>query len=333
MAGVGFCNRQGNGPEHTMSPRSQRNSSTQSVYTLAHLSDIHLSPMPQVKARHLFSKRALGFVNWHRGRKFVHRREILDLLTKDLRARGPDHIAVTGDLVNLGLPEEFPRAADWLHDLGSPDEVTVIPGNHDAYVRLDPNKGIGHWRDYGVANTDGLALAPTPECGFPFVRRFGDIALIALSSAVPTAPFVAAGALGEQQRMALAAILEQLGREGLFRIVLIHHPPLPGQADWRRGLRDAQALKHILQNHGAELVLHGHNHEQSVAMLETNSGSAIVVGVPSASDGGEGDTVPARYNEYGIERAGNGWRIEMVGRKATHNGEVLECERRILKAK
>ena len=303
------------------------------MFTLAHLSDIHLSPMPRVKSRHLFSKRILGYVNWHRGRKFVHRREILDLLTRDLIDRSPDHIAVTGDLVNLGLPEEFPRAAEWLHQLGSPDDVTVIPGNHDAYVRLHPDKGIGYWQPYMEANADGLALGGAPVGGFPFVRRFDDIAIVALSSAVPTAPFVAAGRLGAAQRANLATILERLGREGLFRVVLIHHPPLPGQADWRRGLRDAQAVQSILQKHGAELVLHGHNHEQSVRTCETVSGPAIVVGVPSASEALKGEAPAARYNEYGIERAGNGWRIEMTGRAAANSDHVGECERRVLKAK
>ena len=83
----------------------------QRVFTLAHVSDIHLSPLPKVRRRQLLSKRLLGYVNWHRGRKFVHKREILDLLADDLKERGPDHIVVTGDLTNLALPQEFPPAA------------------------------------------------------------------------------------------------------------------------------------------------------------------------------------------------------------------------------
>ena len=160
------------------------------MFTLAHLSDIHLSPLPRAKRRHLLSKRILGYVNWHRGRKFVHRREILDLLTHDLGERNADHIAVTGDLVNLGLPEEYLRAADWLHHLGSPNDVTAIPGNHDAYVRLHPERGTGHWQPYMESNAAGEALFPTPKDGFPFVRRLGDIGIVALSSAIPTMPFV-----------------------------------------------------------------------------------------------------------------------------------------------
>ncbi|MEM7399512.1 MAG: metallophosphoesterase [Pseudomonadota bacterium] len=303
------------------------------MFTLAHLSDIHLSPLPKVKRHQLFSKRVLGHVNWHRGRKFIHRRDVLDLLTRDMKERKPDHIAVTGDLTNLGLPQEFPTTAAWLHSLGKPDDVTVIPGNHDAYVRLHPDKTIAHWRPFMEENAAGKALNLQSTSGFPFIRRFGDIALVALSSAVPTAPFVAAGWLGAEQRRALSVSLDKLGHEGLFRVVLIHHPPLPGQANWRRGLRDAADVRDVLREHGAELVLHGHNHEQSVHELETVSGPAIVVGVPSASEAVDGRMPAARYNEYAIERAGNGWRVEMTGRAATAAGQVRECERLQLRSR
>ncbi|MEZ5827433.1 MAG: metallophosphoesterase [Hyphomicrobiales bacterium] len=301
------------------------------MFTLAHLSDIHLSPMPRAKRRHLLSKRILGYVNWHRGRKFVHKREILDLLTRDLIEREPDHVAVTGDLVNLGLPEEYLRAAEWLHHLGPPDHVTAIPGNHDAYVRLHPDKSMRHWQPYMESNAAGEALFATPDDGFPFVRRYGDVGLIALSSAIPTMPFVAAGKLGKPQLAYLASALDRLGREGLFRVVLIHHPPLPGQAGWRRGLRDAKKLRDVLRAHGAELVLHGHDHQQTVHELDTVSGPAIVVGVPSASEAVEGSTPAARYNEYNIERVDGGWRVEMIGRAAGGPDNVWECERRVLR--
>jgi 3',5'-cyclic AMP phosphodiesterase CpdA len=302
------------------------------VFKLAHLSDIHLSPMPRVKRRHLMSKRMLGYVNWHRGRKYVHRREILDLITRDVAEQNPDHIAVTGDLVNLGLPEEFMRAAEWLHQLGPPEKVTAIPGNHDAYVRLHPEAGTGHWQPYMQANEAGETLFPTPQARFPFVRRFSDVALVALSSAIPTMPFIAAGKIGTAQRELFANALERLKQANLFRVVLIHHPPLRDQAGWHRGLRDAGRFTRVLKQHGAELVLHGHNHAQTVHELETATGTAIVIGVPSASEAVEGRIPAARYNEYAIARAGDGWHVEMVGRSVAASPEhVWESERRVLR--
>jgi 3',5'-cyclic AMP phosphodiesterase CpdA len=144
--------------------------------------------------------------------------------------------------------------------------------------------------------------------------------------------FVASGKIGSVQRAFLAAALAKLGQLGLFRVVLIHHPPLPGQAGWRRGLRDAKKIRDILVANGAELILHGHNHEQTIRELETATGTASIVGVPSASEAVEGRVPAARYNEYLIARAGHRWSCEMIGRVVASAPEhVWEVERRTLK--
>src|SRR5882757_9701820 len=110
------------------------------AFTLAHLSDPHLPPLPAPTFRELAGKRALGYLNWTRNRHKVHRREVLDTLVADLQAQRPDHIAITGDLVNISLAAEFGPARAWLQGVGPPDRVTVVPGNHDAYMRAMPNR-------------------------------------------------------------------------------------------------------------------------------------------------------------------------------------------------
>src|SRR5437879_13121470 len=104
------------------------------TFTLAHLSDPHLPPLPAARLRDLAGKRALGYLNWTRNRHKYHRREVLDALVADMRAQAPDHIAVTGDLINLALEAEFEPSRAWLESVGAAQHVTVIPGNHDAYV-------------------------------------------------------------------------------------------------------------------------------------------------------------------------------------------------------
>src|ERR1051326_6221775 len=103
------------------------------MFVLAHLSDPHLAPLPTPRLMELAGKRVLGYVNWRRRRQLIHRREVLDGLVQDLKARAPDHVAVTGDLVNISLPADFAPAGVWLATLGRPHDVTVGPGNHDAY--------------------------------------------------------------------------------------------------------------------------------------------------------------------------------------------------------
>jgi 3',5'-cyclic AMP phosphodiesterase CpdA len=123
-----------------------------STFRLAHLSDPHLPPLPAPRLRELAGKRALGYLNWTRNRGRFHRREVLDTLVSDMQAQTPDHIAITGDLVNLALEAEFPPARSWVESVGTPDRVTVIPGNHDAYVRPTEHRFAEVFGDYLVSD-------------------------------------------------------------------------------------------------------------------------------------------------------------------------------------
>jgi 3',5'-cyclic AMP phosphodiesterase CpdA len=143
---------------------------------------------------------------------------------------------------------------------------------------------------------------------------------------------VAAGRLGEQQLSALGPMLDRLHSEGLVRIILIHHPPLPGQASRRHGLTDAAALTSILERHGAELVLHGHKHLNIMTVRSWRAGEIPVVGVASASVGRGGKREPlGRYNLIRISREHGQTRIELIGRGLREpGGAVVEVERRLL---
>ena len=247
------------------------------TFTLAHLTDVHLSPIAGFSPRYWNAKRGLGYVNWLRKRARIHQRTIADKLITDAKTLRADHIAITGDLINLGLPAEYEAALAWLQSVGPAERVTVIPGNHDIYSALYGDIGIGRWAAYMGGDADTHA--------FPFVRRFGPVALIGLNSAIETPPFVAAGRLGPDQIEVTRDLLERLGDEGLARVVLIHHPPLQGLAAARRGLRDVKPFQRMLEKTGAELVLYGHNHEPRLTWLETVAGRAAVIGGASASAG------------------------------------------------
>ena len=65
-----------------------------------------------------------------------------------MQAQSPDHIAVTGDLVNLALEAEFAPAQAWLRGVGEPHGVSAIPGNHDAYVRRTRHRFVESFGDY-----------------------------------------------------------------------------------------------------------------------------------------------------------------------------------------
>ncbi|HVQ70885.1 MAG TPA: metallophosphoesterase [Bradyrhizobium sp.] len=293
------------------------------TFTLAHLSDPHLPPLPQARLRDLAGKRALGYLNWTRNRHKYHRREVLDALVADMQAQRPDHIAVTGDLVNLALEAEFSPAQAWLESVGPPREVTVVPGNHDAYVRATRHHFADMFEDYlraDAAEADGAA--------FPFVRRRGPLALIGVSSAVPTLPLMATGKLGRAQLDALDRRLAKLSDEDAFRVLLVHHPLHSGSRMKR--LTDSKALRAVLKRRGVELVLHGHDHIHSTVWLEGADRQIPAVGVPSASALAHRHYPAAAYNLFSITRDGEKWRCVQTVRAIDTDFRVKQIKQATL---
>jgi 3',5'-cyclic AMP phosphodiesterase CpdA len=290
------------------------------VFTLAHLSDPHLPPLPTPGFRELAGKRAFGYLNWTRNRGKFHRRDVLDALTSDMQAQRPDHTAITGDLINLALEAEFAPALKWLESVGTPERVTVIPGNHDAYVRATRHRFaevFGDYLDGDDPSGDGVT--------FPFVRRRGPLALISVSSAVPTPPLMATGWLGRSQLDALERILEGLSAEQAFRVLLIHHP-LRSDARTKR-LTDSFELRALLMQHGVELVLHGHDHIHSTIWIEGPKAKIPTIGVPSASAVAHGRYPSAAYNLFSIERVGTAWQCEQTIRGFKDGSGIGELQR------
>ena len=292
------------------------------MFTLAHLSDPHIGPIATPRLRELLNKRGLGLINWYRKRHRHHHADVLGAIVRDMQAQSPDHIAVTGDLVNISLDTEFAGAARWLMSVGMSEHVTLVPGNHDAYIRRASGWAAQHWGEY-MRGDDGA--------GFPFVRRRGPLAIVGLTTSLPTGPFMATGHLGGEQLARLAEILITLSREALFRVVLIHHPPIPNKRHYMKRLIDGPMFRALIAEHGAELVLHGHNHEQQLMWIDGPHGRIPAVGVPSASAIISDHDEPAAYNLYAIDGGPGGWSCEMISRGlSADRGGITELKRQRL---
>jgi 3',5'-cyclic AMP phosphodiesterase CpdA len=292
------------------------------AFTLAHLSDPHLPPqpaarLPAVRLADLLGKRGLGYLNWTRNRHRYQRRDVVDKLVSDLRAQSPGHIAITGDLVNLALEAEFAPARAWLESVGTSEEVTVVPGNHDAYVRATQHRVAEAWGSYLTSDA-----APDHGATFPLLRRRGPLALIGVSSAMPTPPLMATGWLGRSQRDALERILAGLAAEQAFRVLLIHHP-LRSDSRAKR-LTDSAELLVLLKQYGVELVLHGHDHIHSTMWFDGPLRKIPAVGVPSASALAHGRYPAAAYNMFSIARDRDAWRCEQTVRGLDEAWRVRE---------
>jgi 3',5'-cyclic AMP phosphodiesterase CpdA len=284
----------------------------ENALTFAQLSDPHLSSPEGARWWDLAGKRLLGYLSWRRRRRAEHRAEVLEALRRDLLDVHPEHLVITGDLTQIALPDEFRQARRWLDSLGSPAQVTVVPGNHDAYVPVSWALGLAHWQPYLVSDeVPGDEPADSAQNVFPSLRVRGPVAIIGLSSAQPSAPLLATGRLGRGQLARLEILLRQARERGLFRVVLLHHPPLPGEERWRKRLTDAAQLCAVIARQGAELVLHGHRHRAVQSRIEIPGTHVPVFGIPSASAIGHLTGRVAQYHVYRVEAATDAWQLEL----------------------
>ena len=265
---------------------------------IAHISDLHALDLRGVSPLRFLNKRLAGGINLLRKRAAHHPVRILDALCEDLNREALDHIVVTGDLTNLSFPSEFARARQAIDTLQlGPQNVSVIPGNHDVYV----------WEAYfahhfekafsAYCQSDEAPADSAPQ--FPFTRVRDGVAIIGCSTALPSPPPLADGWLGRRQLREIGDALER--QAGHFRVLLIHHPPVPYRLDLLRALRDRGALAKVLRRTGCELILHGHEHRDLHAELLGPEGPIPVIGVGSSTYNDPRPERRARYNIYTID--------------------------------
>jgi 3',5'-cyclic AMP phosphodiesterase CpdA len=270
------------------------------MFRLAHVTDPHFRSFEGARVGDFLGKRAVGALNVVVNRRRKHKMELLEALGEDLRRERPDHVAVTGDLSNVSLDAEWRAALHWIEGLGtSPDAVTVIPGNHDAYVP-DVVERRAFETLFARYQTADLRAADRPvgNDGYPFLRLRGPLALVSVNSCVATGDLGAWGEIGAAQLVRLGAMLASPDLRDRLRVVLIHHPPVRQKGGEDRNLKDRDSFGALLGRVGADLVLHGHDHVDEKTVLSGPGSAPIpIIGAGSASYAGDPDR-RARYNIY-----------------------------------
>jgi len=273
--------------------------------SFVHCSDIHLLSLEGTGPLRFLNKRFTGGVNLLLKRRRGHDGILFDAICRHARELGVDRLVVTGDLTNLALESEFELVKRKLDGAGLP--VTVIPGNHDTYTRGSARKR--RFEEYMSAHMQGETL---DGADYPFVQGYEDVALIGLSTAVPTLPMSAIGRVGEGQLERLERILHHQRELGRMRVILIHHPVGAGKSHAGHELVDLEAFGAVIAAQGAELILHGHEHTELDYELPGPDGPVPVHGVAS---GTSRSARPGREAAFSVYRCGHGgftrerWRV------------------------
>ncbi len=270
---------------------------------LAHCSDLHLLSHDGARLLDLANKRWIGAANLLTNRSRHYHVAAFDQMIEDMNAQGIEHVLCTGDVTNLALEQEFRFARGRFDRLaGGPEHVTVIPGNHDAYVP----EGIEHFAhifdeyhrsDPGWEHEGGER--------WPIVRIRGELALIGVTTSRATAWFSAYGYVGKAQLERLRKVLVDPRLAGKVRVVAIHHPPAGRRAkNAIRGLHDHEDFAKVMAEAGADLVVHGHEHRCMTETLAGPRGPITVRGVASGTYEHDDPSRTARYRIYEIDAGG-----------------------------
>jgi len=246
---------------------------TTKEYRIAHLSDLHLS-----------------------AEYFPERIHTVRLLFRRCQELNVDHIVITGDVTNQARIEELNLFRSLLqeHSLLDGRKVSVVIGNHDIfggpYYAEDVLKfpSACQSADYDakvnlfyttLKETFEGATLVQPEQPFPFVKVFGEIAIVGINSVARwhgvKNPIGSNGKVERKQIESLKALLLNARMKNKLVIAAMHHHfQMKEETDiqsktkqlWRAfesatmKLHKKKKLIKLLLSSGVTTILHGHVH-------------------------------------------------------------------------
>ncbi len=289
---------------------------------IMHLSDMHLACLDKISWRSLLNKRILGYIRWHTGRSREYEYRILPLIRQEIQRLRPDQVVLTGDLTHLGLAIEFQHVAGWLDSIAPADSITIVPGNHDVYVPAPWEENFSFWGNYILPYSSYTGEIPPASIDalFPTLHIRKNVAIIGISTAQSCGWHLATGRIGHEQLERIETALKAAKARRLFRIIALHHPPVPGKVGRRKRLIDITGLSRIIAHSGCELVLHGHSHNASIYSINGPGYKIPAIEAPSALSISRRKKHRARFFICEIKKEDpNEWKCKVI----THGFESL----------
>lgn len=228
---------------------------------LAHLSDLHMLERDHHKRRGL-SRTRLQFLSTGAALDAEARLQRATRLLQLAQRGGADHILLTGDLTEDGVDSQFEMLAEALDLSGvEPERVTLLPGNHDAYVDF-------HAFDRALAGPLKAFRATSHDRARTVLD---DAVIVPISTTIEGQWFTRSrGAI----RLDDVARIRRVASDPISReravVVAQHHPPSHHPlfaVEWFDGVDNVTAMRDLLQERARVHILHGHTHRRATKHL------------------------------------------------------------------
>lgn len=206
-----------------------------------------------------------------------------------------DVVAISGDLSQRARAGEFQRAAVFIRDAQKVSRTITVPGNHD----------VKWWRaPFGVGDKDKMYenymkfisndLEPVLAVrGATFVGVNTSQGVTARTLTWNVRDISIIGDLRTEQFDVAEEAFKGADKKDA-RVVVMHHNPVKGELSQRHGLKRTKKILGRFAQMGVDLILCGHDHQESVHYVEhTRKGTVISTAgtVSSRSRGGRPSSV------------------------------------------
>jgi len=221
--------------------------------------------------------------------------EQIEAIEQTIQADRFDVVAISGDLTQRSRAGEFQRAAAFIRDAAKVSRVITIPGNHDvAWWRAplgfrDKSRVYENYRRFIDTNLE-------PVLRVPGVTLVGINTAHGVTLRTLTWNLRDISIIGDIKKgqLDLARAIFEKSPAGDARVIVMHHNPVRGELSGRHGLKNTQKILGAFAEMGVDLVLSGHDHQESVHYIEhTKKGTVISTAgtVSNRSRGGRPSSV------------------------------------------